>query len=207
MNSKNYFLIVEHNTFLEKKYDFTNKISEYQNNTTDLFMDKNILHIYPVEYLCRFLNRGDIIYKVIFPTNDPSFNLIKHPEKEIYIANLITLGKVYCLSKRRTWKYLMSLGMNIHLDNDDALITVCSRGYLKIAKFLIKNGADINTRGSAKHHNKGMALAVAVFGNHLETTKYLIENGVKFDEGILNIAKVKGDIRLRNYLNSLNTNK
>ncbi|AKI78834.1 putative ankyrin repeat protein [Acanthamoeba polyphaga mimivirus] len=119
--------------------------------------------------------------EVILHNDDLSFNLLKHlnNNEEIYIANLISLGKTYFMFKRKTWKYLITLGMDIHVNND-ANIHICGKTQISRKRFL---------------------LMMIVYGGHFKTTKYLTENGVISEiPAALNIATFNKNYKIINYL-------
>jgi ankyrin repeat protein len=67
-------------------------------------------------------------------------------------------------------QYLVEQGLDIHADNDCALIWSAGKGYLEIVKYLVEKGADI-------HANDDEVLRVASEIGHLEIVKYLVEKG------------------------------
>lgn len=67
-------------------------------------------------------------------------------------------------------KYLLKNGADVHYDNDESLTNACFKGYFEIVKLLIEHGADIHI-----HNNR--SLQWASMNGHLEVVKLLIENG------------------------------
>ncbi|AGC01583.1 ankyrin repeat protein [Acanthamoeba polyphaga moumouvirus] len=86
-----------------------------------------------------------------------------------YKTNMIILGKRRDLTDPETWKYMISVGADIHVDNNCALVWVFKNGYLVVVKYLIEYRADINAVEDA--------LFWASRNGHLEVVKYLIESG------------------------------
>ena len=75
--------------------------------------------------------------------------------------------KQYDFRKLATWKWLAEKGVDIYT-SDAAIIWASGKGYLKIVKFLIENGANI-------HAQNNFAVIVASARGHLEVVKMLIE--------------------------------
>jgi ankyrin repeat protein len=67
-------------------------------------------------------------------------------------------------------KFLVKNGIDIHFNNDKALIYSCNDGNIEIVKFLIDYGADVNTQNNS-------ALYWSIKNGHDEIVNILIENG------------------------------
>jgi len=70
-------------------------------------------------------------------------------------------------------KFLIEEGANVNVERRRALIISVRLGNLKIVKYLVKNGADF-------HADNEKALITAIKENHLEIVKYLIDQGANF---------------------------
>jgi len=66
-----------------------------------------------------------------------------------------------------TVKYLVSLGADIHANNDEAIQQASRYGHLKIVKYLIKQGANI--------HADSYAIKEALHNGYDEVVQYLID--------------------------------
>lgn len=69
-------------------------------------------------------------------------------------------------------KYLVSIGANIHTNNEEALKWSAWIGNIEIVKYLVSLGADI-------HENNEEALKCSIYNQHIEVTEYLISIGAK----------------------------
>lgn len=77
-----------------------------------------------------------------------------------------------CDDNYRAIKLLIDNGVNIHINNDDAICIAAELGMLHICKLLIKYG------GYETIHAQGeKPLDLAISGNHYEIAKLLLENG------------------------------
>ena len=96
-------------------------------------------------------------------------------------------------------KYFVSLGVNISLLNDYALIVSSACGKLELVKYLAENGADVSNCNSA-------SLRAAAEHGHLEVVKYLFEKGSDIhalNDRALLMARNIGNIAVVKYLESL----
>jgi len=73
------------------------------------------------------------------------------------------------------------------------LLIASDKGYLEIVKFLIQNGADINT-------DDGGALRFSSYYGHFPIVKYLIKNGANMRIEALTEASVKGYLEIVKFL-------
>jgi len=78
-----------------------------------------------------------------------------------------------------------------------SLVESCRYGHLDVAKYLVKNGADV-------HHEKDSPIQEAISSGYLDIVKFLVENGVEV-KGNNNICikKAKIDLDLIKYLHQL----
>jgi len=79
-------------------------------------------------------------------------------------ANKIKLGKRRCLNDVETFKYLISLGVDINL----AFRSSAEYGYLKVVQYLLENGADLRSEDD-------YALRLSAENGHLEIVEFLLE--------------------------------
>ncbi len=70
-------------------------------------------------------------------------------------------------------KYLVSIGADVHLHDDLAIVYASQYGDLPMAKYLIGQNADVNT----EREGRITPLVTAVEHNHLDMVKYLISVG------------------------------
>jgi ankyrin repeat protein len=73
-----------------------------------------------------------------------------------------------------TVKYLVSVGANIHANDDYAVQLAAGNGHLETVKYLVSVGADIHA------DNDYYAVQLAACNCHLETVKYLVSIGARF---------------------------
>ena len=96
-------------------------------------------------------------------------------------------------------KYLVEQGVNIHVNDDDAVAIASLGGHLDVVKYLVEHGADI-------HIEDEYALRWASRNGHLDVVKYLVEQGADIhalgDEA-LSWAKRCGSREVVEYLQKL----
>jgi len=93
-------------------------------------------------------------------------------------------------------KYLVSMGADIHADNDAVLISSVYHGHLEVVKYLVSEGADIHTR-------YGAPLYVSAGEGHLEVVKYLLSVGADihaYNDAALNRSAEEGYLEVVKYL-------
>ncbi|AQN68743.1 ankyrin repeat protein [Saudi moumouvirus] len=200
MSSKLYFKITNddecHHGFQYK--DGLNVLKGEFNNSQDSCVPGRLYFSDP-ENILKFLNYGIYLREVFLPIDNPDFKMIKDPDGDKYGANMIILGKRRDLRDPETWKYMISIGVdiyaknyalkwasnnvhfeifkyliengiNIHSDNNNLLGLACRDGHLEIVKYLVKKGADI-------HVNDDYTLRLACEYGHLKIVKYLVKKG------------------------------
>ena len=96
------------------------------------------------------------------------------------------------------WRCLniFSIGADVHVHDDYALISACQNGHLDIVKYLLKQGADIHVRND-------LALRQASRKGHLKVVKYLVEQGANIyaeDAAALHKATQNGHSDVVEYL-------
>ncbi|AGF85745.1 repeat protein [Moumouvirus goulette] len=178
MSSKLYFKIINeiecHHGF--QYVDGLNILQEkFNNNPKDSCVPGRLYFSKP-KYMCKYLDFGVYLREIYLPTDNPKFKMIKDPSGDKYGANMIILGKRRDLKDIETWKYMISVGVDIYINDNYALKWASTIGYLEIVKYLVESGADI-------HVDDDYALKWASNNGHLEVVKYLVENGAKDNYG------------------------
>uniref|UniRef100_A0A6G6ACQ5 Ankyrin repeat-containing protein n=1 Tax=Borely moumouvirus TaxID=2712067 RepID=A0A6G6ACQ5_9VIRU len=205
MTSKLYFKITNKD---EKDYngfqyvDGLNVLKNKFNEKTNDLSNSGILYFSDHENVCCDIYGGTYIREVYLPTIDPNFKMRKIGK--YYCSNMLFLGKRYFLGDPKTWKFMISIGinirinkdyvikylahkgyldvikylqeygLNIHTDNDHALVSASIMGHLNVVKYLVKNGANVNCDYSP--------LECSCRNGHLDVVKYLVKNGADISE-------------------------
>ena len=92
--------------------------------------------------------------------------------------------------------FVEDLKVNIHAQNDSALIEASENGHLEVVKYLVEHGADIHTR-------EDYALSLATLNGHFKVVKYLLEQGTNIhakNDRPLRWASVTGRLKIIKYL-------
>mgnify|MGYP001250049041 CR=1 FL=1 len=111
-------------------------------------------------------------------------------------AHQLIVKKFYKLDKVKTWKYLAEQGVDIHAEDEYALLNSAEKGHFEVVKYLVEQGADI-------HVGKEYALRYAAAYGHLEVVKYLVEQGADIhaeEDSALRNAAEKGHFEVVKYL-------
>uniref|UniRef100_A0A6G6ACT1 Ankyrin repeat-containing protein n=1 Tax=Borely moumouvirus TaxID=2712067 RepID=A0A6G6ACT1_9VIRU len=148
------------------------------------------------ENICKFLNYGVYLREVTLPTDNSDFQMLKDPEGNKYGACMIILGDKHDLRDPDTWKFMISVGINIHAYNYYALKWASFHKYLKVLQFLVENGADI-------HVDNDYSLRCALNNDHFEMVKYLVEKGANIhvnNDYSLIMACKNGNFEMAKYL-------
>ena len=114
----------------------------------------------------------------------------------MYKANKVILGKRYDIFNKEDMEYLVSIGMNIHVNNNTPLNFACYSGRLDIVKSLVELGIDI-------HIENESALRYACNNGHLNVVKYLVEQGADIhveNERVLCSTCIIGSLDVVKYL-------
>ncbi len=96
-------------------------------------------------------------------------------------------------------KYIIGVGVDVHVDDDEPLIVASKNGYLDIVKYLISKRADI-------HAQNEESLRGASKKGYLDIVKYLVENGADVharNDDALRLATRYGHLEVIKYLESL----
>ena len=88
-----------------------------------------------------FVNYGKLIAEVEVPDGT---KIVQVEDK--YKAHAIVLKHIKPIWTVDTFKYFIEEGINIHADDDYALIYAAKNGYLEVVRYLIENGANIHAR-------------------------------------------------------------
>ncbi|AGF85741.1 repeat protein [Moumouvirus goulette] len=168
MSSKLYFKVTNesecHNGFQYK--DGLNILEgEFNNNLKDSCVPGRLYFSKPKD-ICKYLDYGIYLREIYLPIDNPNFKMIKDLKGDKYGANMIILGKRRNLKDVETWEYMISVGVNIHTDDDLALTWASVQGHLEVVKYLVKNGADI-------HVDDDYALRWASEYGHSEVVNFL----------------------------------
>ena len=146
------------------------------------------------KYICKFLEYGIWLREVTIPDDAK----IAHGDNKSK-ANKLIFGKRRDLRKIKTWEWLVSIGADIHADNDHALRMASQKDYFDIVKYLVEQGADI-------HAMSDLALRWASQYGHLDVVKYLVSKGANihadYDQA-LHWASYNGHLDVVNYLKSI----
>ena len=93
------------------------------------------------------------------------------PVRSKYKTHRIILGPVRKLWTKETFEWLTSCGVDIHAEDDYALLWASTNGHLDVVRLLVEAGANI-------HASDDYALCQTAKNGHLEVVRLLIESGV-----------------------------
>jgi len=99
------------------------------------------IHFTTHEYICRYLGHGLNVREVTVPEDA---NIVEDPSGGSYRSSAVILGPKKSLSEVSTWEWLVSLGTDIHAENNYAVKWASWNGYLEVVKYLVSVGADIH---------------------------------------------------------------
>jgi len=143
------------------------------------------------EHICDFISYGIWLREVTIPKSAK----IAHGDNKSK-ANKLIFGKRRDLRKIETWEWLVSIGADIHADNDLALRLASQKDYFDIVKYLVEQGADI-------HAMSDLALRWASQYGHLDVVKFLVSKGADihaWNDNALRLASQNGHTQIVNYL-------
>ena len=138
-----------------------------------------------------FVNYGKLIAEIEVPDGT---KIVQVEDK--YKAHAIVLKNIRPIWTVDTFKYFIEEGINIHADDDYALIYAAKNGYLEVVRYLIDKGVNI-------HADNDWALKYAAGNGHLEVVQYLIDKGADIHADD-DYAFKYGTAEVITYLNSLN---
>ena len=155
------------------------------------------LYFTDIDNILEFLHYGVYLREITLPLNDPDFKIVKDNNK--WRANKIILGKRYNLWEKETFEYLVSIGADIHIDNDSPLSWASGNGHLDVVKYFVSIGANI-------HAYNNFPLNLASANCHLDVMKYLVEQGANIhanNDYVFTYASEKGRLEVVKYLVSI----
>jgi len=144
-----------------------------------------------VKNILGFCSYGDLIAEVTVPEGEMVISVGNK-----YKANKINLSNIRNLWDVEVFKELVKQGLDIHADNDLALLLVAGNGFLDVVKYLVEQGAYI-------HADNEYPLQRAACNGHLNVVKYLIEQGADIhadNELALRWAAENGRLKIVKYL-------
>jgi len=115
-------------------------------------------------------------------------------------------------------KHLVSIGVNIHANDETALFQSAGNGHLEVVKYLVNIGANIHVICDCEHLMKvgpnlhsinESALAWSARGGHLDVVKYLVGIGANIhadDDFALLWSAYSGHLEVVKYLVSVGAN-
>jgi len=148
------------------------------------------------EYICGYLGFGVNVREVTVPEDA---QMVKDPEGNKWRASAVILGPKRSLSEVSTWKWLVSVGADIHAYEDEAVKYASEHGHLEVVKYLVSLGADI-------HAGDDWAIVWASGNGHLEVVKYLVSLGADihaYDDYAIRFASYNSYLEVVEYLKSL----
>ncbi|AGF85729.1 repeat protein [Moumouvirus goulette] len=197
MSSKLYFKITNktecHHGFQYK--DGLNILQEEFNNNPEASCVPGRLYFSKPKYICKYLDFGIFLREIYLPIDNPDFKMIKDPKGDKYGANMIIFGERRDLRDVETWKYMISVGVDIYAD-DYAFRWASKKGYLEVVQYLVECGANI-------HALDDLALREASENGHLKVVKYLVKRGVNIhadNDNALRQACEVGHLKIVKYL-------
>ncbi len=122
---------------------------------------------------------------------------------DIHVVNDQALRWASATGHLEAVKYLVSKGANIHKENDQALQWAAEHGHLEVVKYLVSLGADV-------HADNDSAIQWASDLGHLEVVKYLVSVGADIhaaDDQALRLASGHGHLHVVQYIQSIKLNK
>ena len=131
------------------------------------------------EHILSFVGYGNLIAEVEVPDGT---KIVQVEDK--YKAHSIVLKNIKPIWTVDTFKYFIEESINIHADDDFALIYAAKNGNLELVKFLVDKGANI-------HADDDWALKYAAGNGYLEVVRYLVSKGANihaYDDYALDCA-------------------
>lgn len=176
------------------------------------------------EYICNFLYIGIYIREVTIPEDSET---VQDPDGNKWRASKVILSPRKELWNVNTWKWLVEIGVDIHLGYDIAFRLASYNGHIEVVKCLVENGADIHScndealrwssrngcievvkhlieYGANIHSINDDALRWASRNGHFEVVKYLVEYGAHICDETLKLAYENGYIEIVSFLKETN---
>ncbi len=171
------------------------------------------------QYIFKYIGYGDKVCILTIPTNAHVITLAGKCKSDRFIINqIMPLWNVV------TIEYLVSIGADIHANNNDALHWASGNEHLDVVKYLVSKGANIyednvlrmasgNGRLEIVQYlvsiganvNSDDAVQWALDNGHLEVVKYLVSMGANIPnrDDALQWASNIGHLHVVQYLQSL----
>ena len=176
----------------------------------------NGLYFTDAQHIFQFLNYGIYLRKVTLPLplscslDNNDLNVVKVSNGK-WRANKIILGQRFELANIETFKYLVELGADIYIDNNNAIRFASKFGYLDIVKYLIQcfkrdDKFAIDTIIQSKQNDA--VISAAKYG-HINVVKYLVKYGANIqdcDNKALAVSAKNNHIDVVKYLIKLKAN-
>uniref|UniRef100_A0A6G6AAC2 Ankyrin repeat-containing protein n=1 Tax=Borely moumouvirus TaxID=2712067 RepID=A0A6G6AAC2_9VIRU len=222
MNKKYYMILDKNHENNFKKYTTgLNIIDQYKESDKWFYLSE----IKTIEIHIK--SGGYYFCEVFLPGGNPFFETIKNSEGQIYGANMIIVGTPMKLSKYQTWKYIVSLGVNI----TPRIVRKCIiKGYDKVLDYFIAENLYPYVKSISNYYYdciykggyldavikriktlkdvSGPACIAADFG-HYHIVKYLLRKRGKYIQDLNKIALYackNGHLAIVKYLVKLGVN-
>ena len=92
------------------------------------------------ENITKFLDYGIWVREVTIPEGS---QMVKDPQGDKWRADKVILGPRKSLSEVSTWEYLVSVGADVRVHDDEAVRWASLNGHLEIVKYLVSLGAQL----------------------------------------------------------------
>lgn len=115
-----------------------------------------------------------ILFNAVLKNNIKAIEYLLDNDVDIHAQNDRALLLACCNSKLEVVKYLVERGADIYADECGAFRWAANHGVAESVKYLIELGIDI-------HAQDDFAFTNAFYGGDVETVKVLLEHGAKFD--------------------------
>ncbi|BCS82549.1 putative ankyrin repeat protein [Cotonvirus japonicus] len=201
MSSKLYFKITNERE-CHYGYQYQNGLnilkSKFNNNPKNSCVPGRLYFSKP-KHIHHYFNYGVNLREVYLPINNPDFKMIKDLEGNKYGANMVIFGKKHSLTDPETWEFMINQGLDLYVNNNEAIKNAIESGYFLIIKNLLKHKYNINICNQILTEQ----LNTAVLRRDLDKVKYLVENGadINFDRGLaIKNASSNGFLSIVQYL-------
>jgi len=131
--------------------------------------------------------------------SNSAFNVLSENEINYRKYNGKNLTDLYKKGDLNGVKYLVSVGADIHVENELALIRSAYYGHLEVVKYLVSVGADI-------HAHNDLPLLCSAAAGHLEIVKYLVSLGADihaYNDSVPLYSGFNGNFEIVEYLVSI----
>jgi len=125
---------------------------------------------------------------ISFDKQDGTNKNNKLSEKEL--ADIKIFKSAIIQGNLKVFKYMVSKGIDVHLDNEFAFKYACAHGYLKIVKFIFNKGIDIDIC------NK-YGLKNSTEGGHIDVVNFLLaKKNISISDNILINTATRGHVEV-----------